>query len=57
MYKSSKVDDERVLKFKEGDSLDLFCHGGSDEYVYYMPEKFHFFSLISSMIGTKRVFM
>ena len=27
----SKVDDERVLNFKEGDSLELFCHGGSDE--------------------------
>ena len=43
VYETSKVDDERVLKFKEGDSLDLFCHGGSDEYVYYMPEKCHFF--------------
>ena len=53
MYKTFKVDDERVLNFKEGDSLDLFCHGGSDEYVYRMP----FLSLISSMIGTKRVFM
>ena len=27
----SKVEDERVLNFKEGDSLELFCHGGSDE--------------------------
>ena len=26
-----KVKDERVLNFKEGDSLELFCHGGSDE--------------------------
>ena len=26
----SKVEEERVLKFKEGDSLELFCHGGSD---------------------------
>ena len=26
----SKVEDERVLSFKEGDSLELFCHGGSD---------------------------
>ena len=25
--------EERVLNFEEADSLDLFCHGGSDEYV------------------------
>ena len=27
------MEDERVLNFEEADSLDLFCHGGSDEYV------------------------
>ena len=26
----SKIEEERVLNFKEGDSLELFCHGGSD---------------------------
>merc|ERR1712168_1187029 len=31
IFPTEKVEDERVLKFKEGDSLELFCHGGSDE--------------------------
>merc|ERR1712168_933822 len=31
VFPTEKVEDERVLKFKEGDSLELFCHGGSDE--------------------------
>merc|ERR1711971_1338055 len=30
IFPTEKVEDERVLKFKEGDSLELFCHGGSD---------------------------
>ena len=29
----AQVGEERVLNFEEADSLDLFCHGGSDEYV------------------------
>merc|ERR1711970_732792 len=31
IFPTEKVKDERVLNFKEGDSLELFCHGGSDE--------------------------
>merc|ERR1739844_667379 len=31
IFPTEKVEDERVLNFKEGDSLELFCHGGSDE--------------------------
>merc|ERR1712212_1177258 len=30
VFPTEKVEEERVLKFKEGDSLELFCHGGSD---------------------------
>merc|ERR1711990_604865 len=30
IFPTEKVEDERVLKFKEGNSLELFCHGGSD---------------------------
>merc|ERR1711971_485243 len=30
IFHTEKVEDERVLNFKEGDSLELFCHGGSD---------------------------
>merc|ERR1712180_259936 len=31
IFPTEKVGEERVLKFEEADSLDLFCHGGSDE--------------------------
>merc|ERR1711910_166539 len=31
IFPTEKVGDERVLNFNEGDSLELFCHGGSDE--------------------------
>merc|ERR1712013_619488 len=31
IFPTEKVGEERVLNFEEADSLDLFCHGGSDE--------------------------
>merc|ERR1712088_709801 len=31
IFPTEKVGDERVLNFNEEDSLELFCHGGSDE--------------------------
>jgi len=30
IFPTEKIEEERVLNFKEGDSLELFCHGGSD---------------------------
>merc|ERR1712001_103428 len=30
IFPTEKVGDERVLNFNEGDSLELFCYGGSD---------------------------
>ena len=41
-----QVGDERVLNFNEGDSLELFCHGGSDESVY-ISEQLNFYEFIS----------